>query len=139
MTSGDTDTRTKWHQRDETNMNESGTHNRFSPATVVGLLEDGQKEIIEVELPLKREFVIGVENVEGERSPWSIEGCGVPAYPQKLVIPLDPFGIFCACTELHVDIVSSVGIDHENNTNLRVHRRTNGMLVTDVEYVTQVT
>ena len=48
--------------------------------------------------------MIGVKDVEGERSPWFTEGCGVPAYPQKLTIPLDPLGIFCARTELYVDI-----------------------------------
>ena len=80
--------------------------------------------------------MIGVKNVKGERSPWFAEEHGVPPYPQKLVILRDPFGIVFACTKLHVDVVSSVDIDNENDMNLRVLRRTNSVLVTDVERVT---
>ena len=82
--------------------------------------------------------MIGVENAEGECGPRFFEGRGVPAHPQKLAIPFDPFGIFCAHTELHVDIVSSVDVDNENNINLRVLGWTDGVLVTDVECVTQI-
>ena len=82
--------------------------------------------------------MIGVENTKGEGSLRFVEGRGVPAYPQKLAIPLDPFGIFCARTELHVNIVSSVDVDNENNINLRVLGWTGGVFVTDVERVTQI-
>ena len=85
---------------------------------------------------MKSEFVIGVKNVEGERSPWFAKGRRVPPYPQKLAILRDPFGIVFAHTKLHVDIVSSVDIDNENDMNLRVLRRTNSVLVTNVECVT---
>ena len=82
--------------------------------------------------------MIGVENAEGKCSPQFFEGRGVPAYPQKLVIPFNPFGIFCARTELHVDIVSSVDVDNKNNITLQVLGWTDGALVTDVECVTQI-
>ena len=82
--------------------------------------------------------MIDVENAEGESSPRFFEGCRAPAHPQKLVIPFNPFGIFCACTELHIDIVSFIDVDNENNINLQVLGWTDGMLMTDVECVTQI-
>jgi hypothetical protein len=99
-------------------MKERGTYNGFSLAAVVSFLQDGQQEIVKVELPLKREFVIGVENIECERSPWFIEGCGIPAYPQKLAILLNPFGVLRTRTELHVDVVGSVNVNYKNDSGL---------------------
>ena len=87
---------------------------------------------------MKREFVIGVENAEGESGPWFIERCRVPPYPQKLTIHLDPFGILCTYTELHVDVASSVDVDYKNSLSLCARGWTTGVLVTNVECVTQV-
>jgi hypothetical protein len=69
---------------------------------------------------LKCELVVGVKNVEGERGLRLLKGCGVPAYPQELAIPLDPPGILRARTKLHVDTVNSVGVDHENDLSFRI-------------------
>lgn len=82
--------------------------------------------------------MVGVENAEGERGSWFTEGRGVPPYPQKLAVNLDPFGILRTCTELHVDVVSPVDVNYKNNLSLRARGRTNGVLMTNVEYVTQV-
>lgn len=114
-------------------MIKSKAYNGFSSTAVVGLLQGRQQEVIEIELPLKGDFVVGVENVERERGLWLLEGRGVPTHSQKLAVPLDPFGILCTFTELDVDVVRSVDVDDKNNLRLRARRRTSSMLVTDVE------
>ena len=61
--------------------------------------------------------MISVENVEGEYSSQSLEGGGVPPYVQKLAVLLSPLRIFCAHTKLYVDVVNSIGVDHDNYTS----------------------
>ena len=81
--------------------------------------------------------MVGVENVKRERGLWLLEERGVPAYTQKLAIPLNPAGILCTYTELDVDVVCSINV---NDKDLRLldRRRTSGVLMTDVEGVAQV-
>lgn len=82
--------------------------------------------------------MIGVENIERERGFRLLEGCGVPAYPQKLAVLLDPLGILRTRTELHVDVVDSIDVDHKNDLGSRVQGWTGGVLVTNIEAVTQI-
>jgi len=107
------------------------TDDDFLSTTVIGLLHEEQIEIIEVELSLKCELVIRIENVEGERSSWPLEGCRVPPYTQKLAILLDPMSVLRARAKLHVDTMGSIEIDYKD-FSFDVRRRTGGVLVTDV-------
>ena len=113
------------------------THNDLLFAAVVSLLQDRRIEVIEVELPLKREFMVGVKNVERECGFWSHKGCGVPPYTQKLAILLNPLSVLCACTKLYVDAMNSTHIDH-GDLSCGVRRRAGGILVANVEAVVQV-
>jgi len=91
------------------------THDGLLLATVVTLLQDGQIKIIQVKLSLKCKFVIGVENIEREHSFRSLKRRGVPAYPQKLAVLFNPLSVLRARTKLHVDTVSSIGVNHEDD------------------------
>jgi hypothetical protein len=57
------------------------THNFLLPSIIVGLLHDRRVEIIEVEFPLESEFVVGVKEVEGERSFRSVKRRRIPSHP----------------------------------------------------------
>lgn len=89
------------------------THNYLLFSTVIGLLQDGRIEIVEVEFPLKRTLVVGVKDVEGERCLRPLEGRRVPANPQELTISLDPPRIRRTRTKLYVEMVQSVGANYE--------------------------
>ena len=115
------------------------THDRLLSATVVSLLQDRRVEVIEVEFSLKRDLVVGVENVEGERCLRSLEGCRVPADPQELAILLDPLSILRAHAKLHLETVDPVDIGDKNGMGPGgARQRAGGVLMTDVEAVVQV-
>jgi hypothetical protein len=80
---------------------------------VISFLHDRRIEIIEVQFSLKRNLVIGVEKIEGERSLWLLERRGVPIDAQELAILLDPSWILRARTKLHVEMMYSVDVDNE--------------------------
>jgi hypothetical protein len=94
-------------------MRENITHGHLLSATVIGFLHDRRIEIIEVQFSLKRNLVIGVEKIEGERSLWLLERRGVPIDAQELAILLDPSWILRARTKLHVEMMYSVDVDNE--------------------------
>ena len=94
-------------------MVERITYNNFLSATIVGFLQDGWIEVIEVEFSLEHNLVVGVEEIECKHCFQSLEGCRVPANPQELAILLDPQSVLCAHTKLHIEMAYTIDVDYK--------------------------
>ena len=90
------------------------TYGRLLSATVISFLQDRRIEIVEVEFSLKRNLVVGVEEVKRERRLRLMKGRWIPANPQELAIPLNPLSVLHARAKLHVETVDPVDIDHND-------------------------
>ena len=111
------------------------THSYLLSTAVVCLLLERGVIVVEVEFSLDRESMVRVEDVKRERRFWSVEGRGVPFDVQKLAVFLDPSWCLLAVTELDIDMVESINIDHEHSLRCRARRWARRMLMSNIEAV----
>ena len=113
------------------------THNSPPPTTIVKLLHDRRVKIMEIQLSLEIELMVGVEEVEGEHCLRSIERGGVPTHPQKLAVGFYPTTGLLAFAELHIQVMCAIEADDEDTFVMRWFGGwTAGVFMTDEEDVT---
>lgn len=110
-------------------------YNLFLLTTIVGLLHDGQVEIIEVKFSLEGEFVVSVEEVKGERGFWLVRSCRIPAHLQKLAVRWYPGRSLFTGTKLNVQIVGTIKVNDKDLLG-GLCSWAGGVLVVNVEAVT---
>jgi hypothetical protein len=85
---------------------------------------------------LERVFVIVIEYIEREHSPWSLEGCRIPFETQELTVVFNPSGALRAFAELDVDAVDPIPI-HNNKGLSLVRRGARSVFVASIEAISQ--
>jgi hypothetical protein len=64
----------------------TSTYHFLGFTAVISLLKNSKVEIVEIELPLQGQLMIGIEDIERERGPWSVERSWVPCFAKKLLV-----------------------------------------------------
>lgn len=95
-------------------MDSGVTYNHFLLSAVIGFLHYNRIEVIQVQFPLEREFVVVSQHVERKSGLRSSERCGVPFETQKLAVVLDPSRAPCARAELDFNTVDPIGVHDDN-------------------------
>ena len=83
----------------------------FQSTLIVGLLQRGKIEVVQVKFSLESEFVERVEKVEVNGGSRAAEGSRIPAHAEQLPVTLIPWSVGIAHTERDPDVVPTVHVD----------------------------